>query len=154
MKIKNYIVINILIVFMWLIMIEQISISQFIFGLFISHISMYLTHKMLHYPLLSLPISFVSLSKYFFILFFSIYKGGIEQIIRLFKQQVNPILISVKTELKNEFNIVLLANSITLTPGTITVERQDQNLLILSVEDVSEEDIKGKLERILKENDL
>ena len=46
------------------------------------------------------------------------------------KEQVEPVLIHVHTNLKTDTGRMLLANSITLTPGTITVSMTDTDLLV------------------------
>lgn len=46
------------------------------------------------------------------------------------KEQMEPVLVHVHTNLKSETARMLLANSITLTPGTITVSMTDNDLLV------------------------
>ena len=46
------------------------------------------------------------------------------------KEQMEPVIVHVHTDLKSETARVLLANSITLTPGTITVAMTDEDLLV------------------------
>jgi len=46
------------------------------------------------------------------------------------KEVMEPVLVRVHTDLKTETARVILANSITLTPGTITVSMTDQELLV------------------------
>ena len=46
------------------------------------------------------------------------------------KEIVEPVIVKVHTNLKTETARVLLANSITLTPGTITVSLTGQELLV------------------------
>lgn len=46
------------------------------------------------------------------------------------KEQMEPVLVHVRTDLKSETARVILANSITLTPGTITVSLTDKDLLV------------------------
>lgn len=46
------------------------------------------------------------------------------------KEQMEPVLVHVHTDLKSEMARMLLANSITLTPGTITVAMTDDDLLV------------------------
>ena len=46
------------------------------------------------------------------------------------KEQIEPALVHVHTDLKTETGRMLLANSITLTPGTITVSMTDTDLLV------------------------
>ena len=43
---------------------------------------------------------------------------------------INPGIVEVKTKLKSKIARVVLANSITLTPGTFTLEIQDDSLFI------------------------
>ena len=46
------------------------------------------------------------------------------------REVVEPVLVKVHTNLKKETTKGLLANSITLTPGTITVSLENQELLV------------------------
>ena len=46
------------------------------------------------------------------------------------KEQMEPVIVHVHTDLKTETARVMLANSITLTPGTITVSMTDDDLLV------------------------
>lgn len=46
------------------------------------------------------------------------------------KETMEPVLVHVHTDLKSEVSRVILANSITLTPGTITVSMTGQDLLV------------------------
>ena len=48
--------------------------------------------------------------------------------------QLNPAIVAVKTELKSEWKKLLLANSITLTPGTLTLDVKDDILYIHTIE--------------------
>lgn len=46
------------------------------------------------------------------------------------KETMEPVIVRVHTNLKTETARVILANSITLTPGTITVSMTGQELLV------------------------
>lgn len=46
------------------------------------------------------------------------------------KEKMEPVIVHVRTTLKSETARMLLANSITLTPGTITVSMTDTDLLV------------------------
>ena len=46
------------------------------------------------------------------------------------REVVEPVLVKIHTNLKTETARVILANSITLTPGTITVSLTGQELLV------------------------
>ena len=46
------------------------------------------------------------------------------------KELMEPVLVHIRTDLKQESSRVMLANAITLTPGTITVSLTGKDLLI------------------------
>ena len=45
-------------------------------------------------------------------------------------KKIHPQMIKFKTKLKNDFSMVTFGNSITLTPGTITVDIEDGNFYV------------------------
>ncbi len=73
------------------------------------------------------------------------------------KMVINPGIIAYKTELTSELTITFLANLITLTPGTLTVEiSKDHSILYihtLNIESPEEttESIRGTFEKELLE---
>ena len=61
---------------------------------------------------------------------------------------IDPKMVSHNTTLTDESGIVLLGNSITLTPGTITVEVKSRQLLVHAMDDASAKDVtEMRLER-------
>ena len=54
---------------------------------------------------------------------------------------IDPKLIRYRTTLREQAGIVLLGNSITLTPGTISVELNSQDLVVHAMDDKSAHDI-------------
>ena len=54
---------------------------------------------------------------------------------------IDPKLIRYRTDLREEAGIVLLGNSITLTPGTITAEINSQELVVHAMDDKSADDL-------------
>ncbi|MDA0348190.1 MAG: Na+/H+ antiporter subunit E [Verrucomicrobia bacterium] len=48
-------------------------------------------------------------------------------------KDLDPSLVRVKTKLKTDYGKYILANSITLTPGTITIDIEGDELLIHSI---------------------
>lgn len=57
------------------------------------------------------------------------------------KLPIDPKLIEYRTRLQDEGGIVLLGNSITLTPGTITVELNSNDLVVHAMDDESASDV-------------
>jgi multicomponent Na+:H+ antiporter subunit E len=66
------------------------------------------------------------------------------------KMPINPGIVKVKTRLKTESGITALANSITLTPGTLTVDVTDDGFLYVHWINVKAEDIEGATELIAR----
>ena len=65
---------------------------------------------------------------------------------------IDPKLIRYRTQLNDEVGIVLLANSVTLTPGTITAEVNDKELVVHAIDDDSADDLTGlRMERKIAE---
>jgi multicomponent Na+:H+ antiporter subunit E len=48
--------------------------------------------------------------------------------------KINPGFKKIKQPLKKEFNQALFANAITLTPGTLTVDMDDEYILVHGLE--------------------
>ncbi len=71
------------------------------------------------------------------------------------KLPINPGIVAIKTNLKEDYKKLILANSITLTPGTITMDVQEDTLFIhwidvttTNIQEASQE-IAGDFEKIL-----
>lgn len=57
---------------------------------------------------------------------------------------IDPKMVRHQTELQDDGSIVLLGNSITLTPGTITVEVDSQDLMVHAMDDSSADDVTSR----------
>jgi multicomponent Na+:H+ antiporter subunit E len=77
------------------------------------------------------------------VFFIDLVKSNIDVTLRVLnpKLPIKPGIVEVKTKLKSKFARMLLANSITLTPGTLTVDVVDDSFFIHWI-DVKDEDIK------------
>lgn len=67
------------------------------------------------------------------------------------KMNINPGIVKIETEIKSDYGLAMLANCITLTPGTITmdiVEEDEKNYMYIHWIDVSARDIKQASEII------
>ncbi len=69
---------------------------------------------------------------YFFVVLYEIIKGSLHMIhlVRDPDETVSPRLLHLESPLKTTFAKVILANSITLTPGAVTAESRDGRLLV------------------------
>lgn len=65
---------------------------------------------------------------------------------------LSPAIVAVKTNLESDWKKLLLANSITLTPGTLTLEIKDDMLFIHVMEyskDLNKENITKEFEDVI-----
>lgn len=69
------------------------------------------------------------------------------------KLPINPAIIKLETNLKNDFNKLLLANAITLTPGTITLE-VDKNDIYIHILNLKTKDKKVLQEEIINRYEI
>ncbi|WP_018124539.1 Na+/H+ antiporter subunit E [Desulfovibrio oxyclinae] len=68
------------------------------------------------------------------------------------KKVINPRIVTFKTRLRSKLALTMLANSITLTPGTITVMIDERGYVAVhSIDDASAEGMPGEMERKIKD---
>lgn len=65
------------------------------------------------------------------------------------KLPIKPGIVKVKTKLRSRIGKTILANSITLTPGTLTVDIKDEYLYIHWIE-IKEDDLEGATKAIVE----
>lgn len=63
------------------------------------------------------------------------------------RHKMDPQLIRFKTKLKTQFAKVTFAQSITLTPGTITVSINDDEMTVYALTSAAAESLPGEMER-------
>jgi multicomponent Na+:H+ antiporter subunit E len=90
------------------------------------------------------PVSYFWAFVYVFVFSYYVIKGGVDVAWRVLHpaMPINPGIVKVKSVLKTDTGRTMLANSITLTPGTLTMEVTDDGVFYihwLSVRDVDEE---------------
>ena len=102
-----------------------------------------------------------------FVIFFPIYllalaiemvKANIDVAMRVINPglPINPGIVEFKTELKSDFLKFILANSITLTPGTLTMDVRGDSFFVhwIDVKGSSSDEYRaaicGKMESLLK----
>jgi multicomponent Na+:H+ antiporter subunit E len=59
---------------------------------------------------------------YLFPFFFAMAKANIDVAYRVITGRINPAIVRINPNLKTDMSVTILANSITLTPGTLSVE--------------------------------
>ena len=67
---------------------------------------------------------------YFIILIFEIIKATVDVATRTVNGDIEPIIVEIPTILKRPISQTILANSITLTPGTLSIDLDSKNQII------------------------
>ncbi|MBQ2705204.1 MAG: Na+/H+ antiporter subunit E [Agathobacter sp.] len=119
----------------WIIFNGNITLEIIIFGVAVATAMFVFMCKYMDYSLKK-EINVYKKSGYFFayviLLFCEIVKANIAIIPRILtvEEEMDPVLVKFRTSLKSDFTRMLLANSITLTPGTITVSLDEDEYTI------------------------
>ena len=119
----------------WIIFNGRITLEIVIFGIVIAAAVFAFMCKFMDYSIkkeLRLYKKVPQFLKYVFLLVKEIIKANMAVIKMILtrREVTEPTLVKVHTDLKSETAKVMLANSITLTPGTITVSMEDDTLLV------------------------
>lgn len=113
----------------------SIDLQMTVAGLIASIIVAVLFHEILpkeHHIFVS-PIRIFWFLVYLPVFFFYVLKANLDVVYRALhpKMPINPGIVKIKTNLKTDSAITALANSITLTPGTLTVDLTDDGFLYI-----------------------
>ncbi len=96
------------------------------------------------------PKSILYLIMYIFVFIAELIKSNVDVAFRVLHPRIpiNPGIVKVRTKLKSRIGRLFLANSITLTPGTLTVET-DEDYFYIHWIDVGAEDIESTTKAIV-----
>src|SRR6056297_573896 len=97
------------------------------------------------------PQAFIFTIIYLFVFLFELIKSNLDVARRVITPSlpINPGIIEVKTRLRSKMGRMILANSITLTPGTLTIDILEDTLYIHWI-DVKTEDTIQATEQIVR----
>ena len=134
---------TILLFTMWLILTANVQIANIIIGLGVSFSTALLYLKMFQHTAFEMINPFW-LSIYILVLIKNLIISNLQIAKRILSKDMNlkPAIVAVETELTSEWKKLLLANSITLTPGTLTLDVKDNMLYIHVIECKNIEDKK------------
>ena len=119
----------------WIIFNGAVTLEIVIFGVVISAAVFAFMCKFMDYSLkkeLNVYKKSFAFIAYCILLIREIIKANLEIIPRILtiEEEMEPAIVKFHTKLKTDFTRMLLANSITLTPGTITIEMQGDEYTI------------------------
>jgi multicomponent Na+:H+ antiporter subunit E len=138
----------------WPVVDGRIDLQVTVAGLIASLIVAVLFHEILpkeHHVFIS-PVRTFWLLIYLPVFFFYVIKANLDVVYRALhpKMPIKPGIVKIRTSLKTESGITALANSITLTPGTLTVDLTDDGFLYIHWINVKSEDVEGATKDIAR----
>ncbi|GAB6089339.1 Na+/H+ antiporter subunit E [Spirochaeta dissipatitropha] len=146
----------------WMILNESISLHIVLSGPIVAVVVLFFTNRLVlkaDYQSFYRIRPFV-LFRYCIVLLKEIYVAGFHAMEKIITKKVNINIVGFDTKLTDPFHISLLANSITLTPGTVTMEKSGQHLEVIWIDahtqdpDEAGREIMGSFERMLIQSDL
>lgn len=159
--IRQYWDTTLLLVLTWCILNEDFSLKTLLIGLVAALITVVLIRLLFSE---NDDIKNYRMKPYLFVWFmavlvYQIIKTGVETARAIFVHDIDPVVVELHTSVHNHWFQCLIANSITLTPGTTTIDKTDHSLKVLwlypTTEDKEEQQeiIFGAFEKILKKGD-
>lgn len=155
---RNRIYTAIILAFVWVALREEFTLLTLAVGAVLGSACVYFYQKYLPLSSTGLGMKFSRLAFYFFYLIGQIYLSGFD-VIKLFFTGARLSVVNFGTGLAGNELKIILADSITLTPGTITIDLYEDRLNVLwlrrsnDFRDSPEHDVgdivKGDLERQL-----
>jgi len=125
----------ILVFIFWVILSFKVNLPIAIIGLLVSSLIVLFNYDLVFNSAEVSKLSFrfiKNLLVLFFVLIFNIAKSNIEvaKIVLSKKMPIDPGFVTIKNPLQKELNQALFANAITLTPGTLTVDMNKDEIVI------------------------
>ncbi|RKD22278.1 hypothetical protein BET04_06400 [Caminicella sporogenes] len=139
----------------WLMLSEKIDIESLLIGCVISFAVYYLNRDFIIFfsekKFLNIQ-RLVYLIQYLFLLLKEIIVANFQvaKIVLSRELKISPKVVKFKTKLKNDLTKTILANSITLTPGTLSIQVNDDEFIVhCLLEEYEYTLIDSKFEKIL-----
>lgn len=133
-KLSRFFMHWILLMLVWIAFTNTFESQEFFTGLFITALISFLAIRLFTCCDLSIlcPRKLYYLVKYFFVFMLALIKSNLDVARRVLSPSlpINPGIVKFKTKLKKNFAKMVLANSITLTPGTLTIDIVDDTFYI------------------------
>ena len=154
-KVKSKIMIFFLCFLVWIALSWEVSVASIVIGLAVALLTTVIivplfrsgTTKWMN------PKRYMYFALYIFVFLKECVKANVDVALRIIKPNmpINPGIVKVRTSLRSEAALTFLANSITLTPGTLCVDIDgDEGVLYIHWIDVKDKDITKASDIIVK----
>ena len=154
---RHTIFVTLALTFVWIILMESVSWQNVAIGMFMSMLAMHFMGKFFGFEEIR-SVNFYALALYPLWLVTRIY-GDAFFLVKLVLSNPKWGVVTHELELENEALRVILCDSITLTPGSVYLEREEKSITLLCI---GKRELKGypasiesvkRIERVLKKAD-
>ena len=133
-SIRNFIYLFVILMLIWMALTLSVNKPELVLGIIVSFIlslALHKSFKIIGFPKVTIK-KVIFLCLYIVILLKEIIIANLDVAYRVIhpKMPIKPGIVIIKTGLKQDLAKMILANSITLTPGTFTLDIADDKLLI------------------------
>ncbi len=139
---------------LWLLLSGSFKTDDLIAGVIVSGAVSIMTARRLSIlnGLIITPGSFISLLRYLWYFLVELIKANFDLAGRILSRKIpiTPAIVEVQTSMQSELGRLLLANSITLTPGTLSVDIVEDRILVHWIDCPDRLDLEYNTTRIAK----
>jgi multicomponent Na+:H+ antiporter subunit E len=127
----------------WIALVWSVEVADVVAGLFVSLLVVLIFSDIFPAEVFKMlnPVRIFWFILYIPVFFWAVIKSNLDVTYRVFHPEIpiRPGIVKVKTSLKSDIAKTFLANSITLTPGTLTIDFIGDNLYVHWINIVSED---------------
>ncbi len=157
-NIPGLLVLTGVLIFVWAVWKESYSLRTIVEGLVLSGLAIFVTNRYLlkaRYEEV-FRLNPLTALRYVFVLLAEIFKSGVHAMHVTLTGRINVGVVDLPSRITDPFRGVLVANAITLTPGTVTIDHKQGTFKVIWIEclttdpDEAAEMIKGSFERVFE----
>lgn len=152
-KFKNWFIMFLITLIVWILLSNALSLDTLIPGVIVAALVgiLFCPRCEVFSEVKLTPKAFVFTFLYLVVFFIDLIKSNLDVTRRVLSPSlpINPGIVEVKTKLTSKFGRMLLANSITLTPGTLTVEVVNDSFFIHWI-DVKDDSVEAASKAIVE----
>lgn len=152
----KFAVVVVLLTAVWCAWNESLTLSTIVTGLVLSTLALIATNRFLLKARYQEVFSVrpLTIARYVAVLLVEIFRSGVHAIRVTLTGRINVGVVNIPTAITNPLHGVLVANAITLTPGTVTIDYSPGTFKVIWIEcstddpDVASQTIKASFERV------
>lgn len=134
---------------LYVVFVQTLSVQTVVIGVIVSAFVLFLSQSFfLKTSIFALTMPSLYCFLFFGYLFCQIFKGSLDSLLSIFDKATNMRFISYQTCLKSDALKCMLANAITLTPGTVTADIKGDTLDVLKLCRASEHDPAASIKKM------